>query len=81
MVNSFHNYHVSENHIYKISAYSEDGLIEAMEFPSTTFNIGVQWHPEISYDFDGDSRKIIDYFIKEAEKMHLIQRNEKKELI
>lgn len=68
LVNSFHNYHVNENSIYKTVAYSEDGLIEAIEFPSKTFNLGVQWHPEISYDFDDDSKKIIDYFINEIEK-------------
>ena len=66
LVNSFHNYHVTENSTYKTVAYSEDGLIEAIEFPSKTFNLGVQWHPEISYDFDDDSKKIIDYFIKET---------------
>lgn len=66
MVNSFHNYHVSENHVYKTVGYSEDGLIEALEFPSNIFHIGVQWHPEVSYTFDENSRKIIDYFVKEA---------------
>ncbi len=66
MVNSFHNYHALENHIYKTVGYSTDGLIEALEFPSNTFHIGVQWHPEISYSFDENSRKIIDYFIEEA---------------
>lgn len=71
LVNSFHNYHVTENSIYKTVAYSEDGLIEAIEFPSKTFNLGVQWHPEISYDFDDNSKKIIDYFIKETEKVKL----------
>ena len=71
LVNSFHNYHVTENSTYKTVAYSEDGLIEAIEFPSKTFNLGVQWHPEISYDFDDNSKKIIDYFIKETEKVKL----------
>lgn len=66
LVNSFHNHHATKNHIYKTIAYSEDGLIEAIEFPTNTFNLGVQWHPEISYDFDENSKKIIDYFLKEA---------------
>lgn len=66
LVNSFHKRHANENHIYKTVAYSEDGLIEAIEFPSNTFNLGVQWHPEISYDFDENSKNIIDYFINEA---------------
>lgn len=71
LVNSFHNYHATKNSTYKTVAYSEDGLIEAIEFPSKTFNLGVQWHPEISYDFDDNSKKIIDYFIKETEKVKL----------
>lgn len=62
-VNSFHNYHVTNNGIYKVVAVSEDGLIEAIEYPGDFFNIGIQWHPEISYEFDEDSRKIIDAFI------------------
>lgn len=66
LVNSFHQYHVKESSIYKTSALSEDGLIEAIEYPSYVFNIGVQWHPEISYLFDQDSKKIIDAFIEAA---------------
>lgn len=66
MVNSFHQYHATENGIYKTAAYSEDGLIEAIEYPSLVFNIGVQWHPEISYPFDEASKKIIAAFIEAA---------------
>lgn len=63
-VNSFHKYCVTKNNIYKISAISSDRIIEAIEYPSDVFNIGVQWHPEISYSFDDNSKKIIDAFIK-----------------
>lgn len=63
MVNSFHNYHATNNHVYKTVAVSSDGLIEGIEYPGNTFNIGVQWHPEISYDFDENSKKIIDTFV------------------
>lgn len=62
-VNSFHNYHVSIDNDYKISAYSEDGYIEGIELIDKTFHVGIQWHPEISYNFDEDSKRIIDYFI------------------
>lgn len=65
-VNSFHNYSVTPNEIYKTVARSEDGIIEAIEYPSKTFNIGVQWHVEKMYDYDEDAKKIMDYFIKEA---------------
>ena len=67
MVNSFHNYHAIENHIFKTVAKSEDGLIEAIEYPGDFFNLGIQWHPEISYDFDDNSKKIIDYYVNMAE--------------
>lgn len=77
MVNSFHNYHATENHIYKTVGYSEDGLIEALEFPSNTFHVGVQWHPEMSYLFDENSRKLIDFFVKEAEYYHKTKRKNK----
>lgn len=70
LVNSFHNYHVTENNFYITTVLSEDGLIEGIEFPGDTFNIGVQWHPEISYNFDDDSRKIIDAFIEAARIYH-----------
>ena len=68
-VNSFHRRHINNPlHYYNVVATSTDNLIEAIEFPGKTFNIGVQWHPEISYDFDENSKKIIDYFICEATK-------------
>ena len=63
-VNSFHRYHVSENELYDICAKSEDGYIEGIELPSLKFHIGIQWHPEISYGWDEDSKKIIDAFLK-----------------
>ena len=63
---SFHKRRCCENSIYKVSAKSSDDIIEAIEYPGDYFNIGVQWHPEISYGFDENSRKVIDAFIKEA---------------
>ncbi len=70
IVNSFHKKRACNNKYYKTVAKSEDGVIEAIEYPSKVFNLGVQWHPEISYEFDEDSKKIIDYFIKEAKKQN-----------
>ncbi len=66
-VNSHHHYHVLPSHIYTISAKSEDGLIEAIELNTNTFNIGVQWHPEsmvksmVKYDEYAD--KLFNEFI------------------
>ena len=66
MVNSYHRYHATRNHIYKTVAVSEDDLIEGLEYPGDFFNIGIQWHPEISYSFDENSKKLIDFFIDES---------------
>ena len=65
MVNSYHNFHVEnicDNMI--VSAVSEDNYIEAIELKDKTFVMGLQWHPEINYDTNEYSKKIIDYFIK-----------------
>ena len=66
MVNSFHKFHAFENDNFIVSARSEDGYIEAMEMKNKKFMVGVQFHPEISYDFDDNSKKIIDYFISKC---------------
>ena len=68
MVNSYHNYHIIENDNLNITSYSEDNIIESIEVPNKKFIVGIQWHPEISYDFDDNSRKIIDSFIEECKK-------------
>ena len=62
-VNSFHKFHISENDNFNNISYSEDGFIEGIEMPNKKFIVGIQWHPEISYNFDDNSKKIIDYFI------------------
>lgn len=68
LVNSFHNYHVEVNNDYNVSAISDDGFIEGIELEKDVFSLGIQWHPEISYDFDINSRKLIDYYIEECRK-------------
>ena len=63
-VNSNHNYHVSkvDNH-FIISGLSEDGIIEAIEYPNKRFVLGVQWHPERMLEYDKPANKILDGFI------------------
>lgn len=68
VVNSFHNYKVDDTGIYSVNATSEDGIPEGVELKDKKFNIGIQWHPEISYDFDDNSKKLIDYFINICDK-------------
>lgn len=67
-VNSKHNYHVSSTANLKVSAYSEDGLIEAVEYEDKDFVIGVQWHPETMLDYDENANKILDEFINKCRK-------------
>lgn len=63
-VNSKHNYHVQRVNKLKISAYSEDGLIEAVEYSDKDFVIGLQWHPETMLEYDDIANKIFDKFIE-----------------
>lgn len=64
MVNSVHNYHILKTNEFKISAYSEDGIIEAIENPNKKFALGVQWHPEVLAQNDGKSNEIFKLFIE-----------------
>lgn len=46
-VNSMHHQAVSEvAQGARVSAWSEDGVPEGIEFPERSFFVGVQWHPE-----------------------------------
>lgn len=65
-VNSFHKFHVLESSYYKTVSYSEDGLIEAVEYPGKRFNIGVQWHPERIYKIEEASSRLFKAFIEAA---------------
>ena len=47
-VNSFHHQAVKyDGRGLVATGWSEDGLIEAIENPASTFALGVQWHPEL----------------------------------
>lgn len=65
-VNSKHSYCINKANNMKISAYSEDGIIEAIEFPNKKFILGVQWHPEEL--LDENMEKIIKEFINCSKK-------------
>lgn len=69
MVNSRHNYHISDAGINKVSAYSQDGIIEAIENSNKDFQIGLQWHPEMLNDENTDN--IFETFMYEAKKYRL----------
>ena len=73
LVNSRHNYMLDfVNEPFVVSAKSEDGVIEAIEWiDENHFLIGVQFHPE---DLD-TTEKLYNYFIKEC-----LKRKKMKEL-
>ena len=62
-VNSRHRYCVNGVNSLKISAISEDGIIESIEDSNGKFILGVQWHPENMYEFDEDMANIFKRFI------------------
>ncbi len=49
----------------RVSATAPDGIIEAVEDPSLTFCLGVQWHPE-NFFRTGEFRALFEGFIEEA---------------
>ena len=64
-VNSRHNYHITDNGKYVVSAYSNEGYIEAIEYKNNRFNVGVQWHPEDMIMYDEKQYKLIERFMNE----------------
>lgn len=72
-VNSFHHQAIKDvSPWYKITAYADDGTIEAIELkrPMGRFALGVQWHPEMLYENDRISRAIFDAFVQAAKKQN-----------
>jgi len=49
-----------------ISARASDGVIEALEHPGRRFVVGVQWHPEGTWQHDLYSRKLFEALILAA---------------
>lgn len=68
-VSSHHNYHVSSAGINSVSAISEeDGIIEAIEDQNLDFFLGLQWHPEKTFNEVENSKKLFKRLIYEANK-------------
>ena len=66
-VNSYHHEGIKDlAEGLSVSATSDDGLIEAIENPYYSYMIGVQWHPELSYENDKYSKKILKDFVKHS---------------
>lgn len=64
-VNSYHHQGIKKlGKGLEIAAAAPDGLPEAVYLPEHRFALAVQWHPEFSYQVDGNSRKIFHLFVK-----------------
>jgi putative glutamine amidotransferase len=50
---------------FKVSATAPDGVVEAIEDPSATFCVGVQWHPE-NFWRTGEFRALFEGLMKAA---------------
>ena len=61
-VNSRHNYHIEANKNYIVEAKNEK-VIESIKVKNTRYILGVQFHPEIMYEYDENAQKIILDFL------------------
>lgn len=70
-VNSFHHQSVSKiGRDFKKVAWTEDGLTEAIEsIEQDKIIIGVQWHPECSWDRYEYEKKLFQFLITKAEEL------------
>ena len=54
-VNSFHHQAIRElAPALVVGATAEDGIVEAVELPTRSFVLGVQWHPELMFERHGE---------------------------
>ena len=71
MVNSLHHQSVKALAPgLKVVASSDDGIVECVEsIDRDKFLMGIQWHPELLFQRDEDSRKIFKYFIERTQRV------------
>lgn len=70
-VNSLHHQSVEQPAPgLNVSAYSPDGIIEALEMPDKLFVLSVQWHPEDLAHDDNANQHLFDAFV-EAARQHM----------
>lgn len=68
-VNSYHHQAVKDvAPCLEVMAVSEDGLVEAVAVKNKKFAIGVQWHPEFSYEKNQESVKLVQAFVDACKK-------------
>lgn len=63
MTNSFHHQAILDlADGLEANAVVDEGFVEAVSGTGEQFILGVQWHPEVSYNIDENSRKVFDLF-------------------
>lgn len=69
-VNSIHKFVANDSDIkgFKITAHSEDGLVEAFELEDKKFIMGIKWHPELMIDIDLRMNNIFVEFLEACKK-------------
>lgn len=66
-VNSLHHQSVGEAAPNTcVTAYSPDGVVEALEMPDKKFVLSVQWHPEDLYRGDPAMKRLFKAFVEAA---------------
>ncbi|MDN5280298.1 MAG: putative glutamine amidotransferase [Clostridiales bacterium] len=65
--NSFHHQAVRKvPDQFNVVASTSDGIVEAIEFAKDRFIMGVQWHPEETFDTDVHSQKLFKALVEAA---------------
>lgn len=71
-VNSLHHQSVEEAAPgTTLTAYSPDGVVEALEMPEKSFVLSVQWHPEDLYRDDDSMNRLFTAFVQAARERHI----------
>ena len=66
-VNSFHHQAVLKlSPLFKPTAYSTDGIVEAYEAEGNQFIVGVQWHPEMMFEKYTKELVLFKHFVHAA---------------
>ncbi|HIV63462.1 MAG TPA: gamma-glutamyl-gamma-aminobutyrate hydrolase family protein [Firmicutes bacterium] len=67
-VNSYHHQAVKTlSPRLRAAAVSDDGIVEGAYMPGKKFFVGVQWHPELSYESDPASLALFGAFVSACE--------------
>ena len=64
-MSSYHHQGVDSAGSLTVTAWAEDGSVEAVEDPTKSFAVGVLWHPEV-----GDDPRIFDALVEAARAAH-----------